>query len=252
MTQKLEMLVKEDNQKYLKHLEGTGLRYLAPPFGPHYYHEVGRVTRDFGYGVPTGNETAPLIHGAYCGDNKDNLGYASVRRAMKERFLWVFNRNLWADKGRFVIHDRKAVGLLSRDLTIQTMDLLERKLEGGKEIKGVRFSEDGSVRFAPRGSYALGEMDAWKLAEDGGMIADYGIEGAKLMAEAASSLPNKPRIFGSDIQEGQCAQLQSGLSTVSQAVGRLRFVGNEVQMWMEGPAFQLGNTGYAFGILKAR
>ncbi|HLC31562.1 MAG TPA: hypothetical protein VJK51_02760 [Candidatus Nanoarchaeia archaeon] len=60
----------------------------------------------------------------------------------------------------YVIQDINADGR-SKSFAIED---LEKRLKGGTELKetNVRFSEDGTVRFAPLGSFQLGEQ----LAED--------------------------------------------------------------------------------------
>mgnify|MGYP001581106510 CR=1 FL=1 len=191
------------------------------------YQRVGRSILSQGLAVPTGDLTAPLVHAAYCSALKDELGLRNVRQILQDEWLWVFNMNLWTDKGLFVSQDNEVIGRswpidvgYSQPLDVST---LERKLQGGKEFEGIRFSEDGSVRFAPNGSYSLGGMSAEKLAKNGFMIAQYGVEGAKLMAEASATFREQPEIFGFDIQEGEESNLR--VSALSWLDSRLRFTG---------------------------
>mgnify|MGYP001573188626 FL=1 len=104
-----------------------------------------------------------------------------------------------------------------------TVNELKQRLVGGKTSQGVEFSSDGEVAFAPRGSYAFGEMeDAGKLALDGAVIAQYGVEGAKLLAEASANLRNKPKTYGVDVKEGQ-KPVQT-VSALGERVGRLHVI----------------------------
>ena len=176
--------------------------YLSPAVGPNSYQGAGEQILKTGFVVPTGDLIAPLVREAYCGELKGQPEFTDVRDRVQHSWLWVFNINLWTENGIFSLHDLKAVGR-SMPLSVKT---LERKLEGGSDKNGVRFSEDGTLRFAPRGSYGFGEMSSEALAKDGAMIADYGVEGAKLLAEASATRKNKPKTYGSDIQECQAPQ----------------------------------------------
>ena len=196
------------------------MTYISPAVGPNSYQEVGKQIIAAGLMVPVGDYTAPLVRDAYCDASvNEEPEFVNIREVMRNRWLWVFNRNLWTDKGMFSMHDPKAIGR-SKPFNLRS---LERKLKGGKEVKDIRFSEDGTVRFAPKGSYTLGEIDAERLAQDGVMIARYGIEGAKLMAEAASTLRNKPITYGLDIAEDQNPELR--VSTLHEGDSRLHFIG---------------------------
>ena len=203
------------------------------------YRNVGAQILKSGDIVPVGDLTAPLVHEIYCGDSKDEPEFVAGKGILQNRFLYVYNKNLHAFEGLFSVKDRNAEGL-SKMLTVNE---LKQRLVGGKTSQCVEFSSDGEVAFAPRGSYAFGEMeDAGKLALDGAVIAQYGVEGAKLLAEASANLRNKPKTYGVDVKEGQ-----KPVQTVSALYvrdGRLLVIGI---YWID---YSVG--GYAFPVSAPR
>lgn len=169
---------------------GTGeIAYSLPSIGRDEYRVIGTRILSESASVPTGALIAPLVREIYCPANKYRLGFSVIRNQISGNGPWfVYNRNLFTREGMFSVDDVIAVGC-SQPLIVKTLD---QKLKGGTEQMSVRFSSDGTVRFAPKGSYICGEIDAENLASDGAVIAQYGVDGAKLMAEAASTLPHKP------------------------------------------------------------
>src|SRR3989344_2575546 len=164
--------------------------------------------------------------------------FQNVREIMRNRWLWIFNQNLWTDKGLYVIEDQKIKGL-SEKLTISN---LEKKLSGGTKIKGtnVRISKEGKIRFAPNDSdtYLLGEQTADQLKINDILIAQYLKEGAEKLGEIAAQFKNNSFVYGLDISEGQNPELR--VSAVDVSDDRLRVLCTD---------FSDGVRGYAFGIL---
>jgi len=114
---------------------------------------------------------------------------------------------------------------------------LERRLKPGVNTNGIRFSEDESIRFAPKGLYSLGDHTPDSLSKDGFIIASFGEEGAKKIAEASSKFNYNPRTYGIDISEGnkpikRVSALVDGLNG-----SRLRFNGNDFDSVRGGGAF---------------
>jgi hypothetical protein len=207
--------------------------YVNPVVGPGNYQSVGEKILQSGDRVPVGDEIAPLVREIYCGELKGEKEMTDGRNILqKNRWLWVFNQNLWTPEGLFVVQDRNAEGL-SRKLKVEN---LKQRLVGSSNHKGIEFSSDGEVRFAPKGSYTLGEISADEFEQDGFVIAQYGIEGAKLLAEASSTLPNRPITYGLEIKEGQ-NPVQS-VSALSGDGGRVRVLGD----------FDDVDYGYAFPV----
>ncbi|MBS3093979.1 hypothetical protein J4456_05370, partial [Candidatus Pacearchaeota archaeon] len=149
-----------------------------------------------------------MLHAAYCSEIKDEPEFQNVREIMRNRWLWIFNQNLWTDKGLYVIEDQKIKGL-SEKLTISN---LEKKLSGGTKIKGtnVRISKEGKIRFAPNDSdtYLLGEQTADQLKINDILIAQYLKEGAEKLGEIAAQFKNNSFVYGLDISEGQNPELR--------------------------------------------
>ena len=213
------------------------LVYVHPRVGPNTYIGVGSEILKQGLLVPTGDYTAPLVHSAYCDDEvKNEPEFESVRETMKNRWLWVFNRNLWTDKGVYVFQDLEAKGL-SEPLNLNE---LEKSLKGGREFNGIRFSEDGRVRFAPKELYVLGNHTPDSLSKDGFIIASFGKDGAEQIAEVSSKFKyNNPMTYGLDIEEEQNPEQRISALSEYLSDNRLRFNGND-----------LGDDwdGYAFGV----
>jgi len=211
------------------------LVYVHPRVGPNIYRAVGSEILKQGLLVPTGDYTAPLVHSAYCDDEvKNEPEFESVRETMKNRWLWVFNRNLWTDKGVYVFQDLEAKGL-SEPLNLNE---LEKSLKGGREFNGIRFSEDGIVRFAPKELYVLGEHTPGYLLRDGFIIASFGKDGAEKIGKVSSKFRYHPVIDGVDVQEGQNPEQRVSALDVDLIGNRLGFYGD----------FDDNRNDYAFGV----
>ena len=176
------------------------LGFPFPPIGPDIYRKTGSELLKRGVAPAVGDEVASLVHVAYCNQRMhDEPECETIQNNIQDAGIWIFNRNLWTDSGVYVIHDRKAVGT-SKKLS---MSQLEQMLKGGKEVQNVRFSKDGTIRFAPKGTYRLGEHTSDSLALDGFMIAMFGVEEAKKMSEVSERFKYQPEVFGIEIKEGK-------------------------------------------------
>jgi len=215
-------------------------------FGPGFYTSLRAQILNRGYDVPAGDEMASLLYSAYCPGLTSQPEFIEVRKRIHENFLWVYNKNLWTDKGVFVVKYLKSLGrnqfVLYEPFNIdyeKKVTELEKKIlkeNNAKEIKGIKFSEDGLVRFAPKGSYKLGEMSSQEFAKDGFIIASCGEQGAEKLGIVSSRFSNNPCIDGLDIKYGKSPE--SGISSVED-VCRLEFV---------GCSYNSRSFGYAFGI----
>ena len=172
------------------------------------------------------------MHAAFCSkDVTDEPEFKDVRETMRNRWFWVFNRNLWTGKGVYVSQDLEAIG---RSQTLNTADL-EKSLNGGKEINGIRFSKDKLVRFAPKESYKFGEHTPKSFAKDGFIIASCGVEGAEKLGEASTKFKfKKPYILGVETQ----AQEQRVSA----------FCEDDDGLDFGGGSFDYGDGGRAFGV----
>lgn len=192
---------------------GHEIAFVYPSAGPDTYRNVGKSILNQGQRIPTGDETASLLYATYCiPEFKDEHEFWNVKDIMRNRWLWVFNTNLWTAKGVYVLQDTKA------ERSPLVANQLEKKLKAGKEIGGVRFSIDGKVRFAPKETYQSGEQTPQTLAKDGFIIASFGKEGAEKLKEISLKIRVKPYVwcfktnrpvqgvsaFGSGVDRGLC------------------------------------------------
>ena len=202
-------------------VEDNELVYVLPAVGRGSYLSVGREILNSNLMVPTGELTAPFVRELYCGELRDKPQLVDARGIVRTRWLPVYQVNSHGFDGLFSVQDETVEGLAK----IMDRGALRQELDGGFEHRRVRFSKNGKVAFAPRGSYFFGEMTPDELAKDGAMIAQYGSEGARLLAEASASLPNHPISYGPNIKEGQDAVIR--ISTLGEDVGRLHFGGSD-------------------------
>lgn len=134
----------------------------------------------------------------------DEPEFDNVREIMKNLWLWIYNQNGWTDKGVYVVQDTEASGV-SKPLNYTN---LEKMLKGAEEIDGVRFSKDGSVRFAPKETYQLGDHTHESFAKDGFVRASVGIVGAEKITEVSKKFKYNPITLDYTIEEGQKPELR--------------------------------------------
>lgn len=171
--------------------------FAFPTFGPNTYNEVVKQVLDNKQKLPTGEQTAFMLDDVY------NSGVPSVKDSARAEFvrtnimyngwMWVPRVNVWTPKttktpGMYSVHDKEGNGLAK---TIDTNEL-EGRLSGGLTERGVRFSQDRSVAFAPLKTMNAGKHAKGTLAQDGAYIANYGIEGAEKLDNVAKRFPLKP------------------------------------------------------------
>ena len=195
--------------------------FASPSFGPNTYQGVGKEILSKNLKVPTGDYTASLLHPAYCNVQFSNEPeFKNIRDLMRNKWIWVFNQNLWIDKGVYVIQDLEAGG---RSEPLDT-NQLEKMLKNGNEVNGVRFSQCGRVRFAPKETYNLGEQTSQSLSEDGFVVASYNVDGAKKLGEVSSKFDYNPVTYGINVNEGN--QLELRVSALDGYYGRLHVCGD--------------------------
>ena len=185
--------------------ENKELTFVYPSFGPNHYRTVGKEILEKKYRIPTGDETASLLHSVYCiPEVNDEPEFQDIRNIMRNRWLWIFNRNLWTSRGVYVVQDTEAKG---RSETFEE-NQLEEILKGWEEIKGVRFSKDKKARFAPKETYVLRQQTSKRLSENGFVIASYGIEGAEKLEEVSDKFRVNPYLYGLDLKEDNKSELR--------------------------------------------
>ena len=234
---RLEKVWTPDAELLIPH-ENEYVNFAYPSIGPNTYLNVGKQILEKNLQIPTGEQTTSLLYTAYFDDSiKDEPEFENIRNIMKDRWLWIFNRNLWTDKGVYVLPDFKAEGS-SKNLNLNE---LEKMLNGGKDINGIRFSEDEKVRFAPKKLYTLGEHTPDSLSKDGFVIASFGKEGAEKIGEVSSKFRRNPRTFGIDIEERKDPIQRVSTIGGSLGVGGLRFYGVSLEDNWSGDAFGVDN-----------
>lgn len=162
---------------------------------------------------------------------------------MKNNGIWVYNRVLWAPQGVYIAQDPNAIGT-SEDLEIGPLETI---LADGTEIaNGIRFSNDKTVRFAPKATIKLGEQDSPTLARNGFLIASYDEEGAEQLAEASAKFRNNPYVYGIKVNEGEKPITRvSALDSIWGLGGRLDVGGSRLGLSRDGCSFGVSRTGEA-------
>ncbi|MBS3079857.1 hypothetical protein J4221_00125 [Candidatus Pacearchaeota archaeon] len=167
-----------------------------------FYREVGRGILEKGYKIPTGEEIASLIRSVY-------PPYTFIKDHVR---IWVFNRNLSTYNGVYVLQDQEANGTIfsgeyvssqahrqHKINLINKVNKLEKIVKNGEEIEGVRFSEDGRIRFAPRETYV--SKDKIPLSKNGFVIASFGLEGARKLEEASHNFKDGYEVGTLDLKD---------------------------------------------------
>jgi hypothetical protein len=213
-------IVKENQSKivscktelWVPHNDGEEVFY-SQPIGLFTHKGAGRQILKKGMNIPTGDEMASLVYSAYFSNNSDKPEFITIRNI---NGLWTFNRNLYTEKGVYVLQDSYAEGNI---IPLEEMDYLngmgyleriqvhindlEERLKDGREISGVRFSKDEKLRFAPKGSYLLGKkFSPNSYAKDGFSIASHGKEGAEKQGEVYAKKQVSPFNYGFEIKRG--------------------------------------------------
>src|SRR3989344_3068345 len=161
-----------------------------PAFGPKSYNAAVREALDNGQRLPTGKQTAFMLDEAYNSTNRyvQNSPEAQFVRGtiMRDGVLWVPNVNIWTpmsirSPGLYTVFDENGQGLVK----VYTTEELEDLLSKGSTERGVRFSQDRKVAFAPLNTIKAENHDKGTLAYDGAFIANHDVEGAEKLDQVA-------------------------------------------------------------------
>lgn len=216
--------------------EGKKITFAYPPVSSGIYQNVGREILKRNQRVPYGDYTASLVHVAYClPEVHDEPEFEDIRDIISNKWLWIYHKNGWTDEGVYVVQDTETQGR-GEPLNYKN---LEKMLKGAQEFDGVRFSEDGRIRFAPKDTYTLGDHTHESFAKDGFVRASVGIVGAEKLKEVSEKFNHNPRTWGCNIEEGQDPELR-----VSALGG---YEGG--RLILNGDYFGGGGSGHAFGVL---
>lgn len=203
---------------YSKH----NTRFVYPPFGPNTYKRVGeQIINKFGKNnfegvgktllnedllIPTGEQVADLLYEVYApNQDSENQKYNDeIKNILEKEGIWIFNRLDWISEGVYVTSDSEAKGY---DKEFNKNNL-EKNLRTAKKLQnGVRISLDENlnekVRFAPKESYKLwpSNLDSKIIENNGFMIANFGLKGAKKLEEISVNLNISTIILGYDLND---------------------------------------------------
>jgi len=238
---KLPRIERRETRIIVPHENGKAV-FIYPSQGPHTYQTFGKEIIARGLNVPTGEYNASLLHSAYCSVARDEPEFKELKDHMKRGgWLWTFNHNLWTSEGLYVVTDPRAEGL-GKDLSVTQ---LEKRLKGARELSwgGIRFSKDGSVRFAPEGSYDLGDQTPESLAKQGDVVANYLERGAEKLGEISESkyFVLGPKTWGVKVSKGEePVQKIASLTSIDD------------RLIVDGDSWDDYSNGYAFGVSKWR
>ena len=193
------------------------VQFVSHASGPDTYNVVMQDVAGRGLNLATGEENAFLLDAVYNSDDQDfkNSPEAEFVRnkVIRDNWLWVPNVNVWTPRniknpGVYVVFDEKGEGLSKR----RDINQLEEQLSGCSTERGVRFSKDRKVAFAPLNTISSGSHNKGTLAQDGAYIANYGVEGAERLDEVAKKFTFKPYSWIVDNDSNDQIQRLSALS----------------------------------------
>ena len=196
--------------------EGNYVTFVYSGEGPDSYRNALRRIFEKNLRPATGEETASLFYSIFCDEKFINKSESKkirglLRNSPTGNWLWVPNINLWTPEGVYVVYDEKGMG---QDYKLDVEEL-ESSLKNAKEIGGVKFSENGKIRFAPKNTYIVGQHSYYgndknhglysyeRFAENGFIIASYGLEGAKKLEEVTRKFQSDPCIWTIDVDRSE-------------------------------------------------
>ncbi len=178
----------EGNKLFVPHGKGE-IAFADAFFGPGSYHNIAKQIEDKGFVPPNGEQLASLIYSVYCQDNLTrDPEFGRVFHNSLEFPFWIFGTNVVTEKGIYILQtdERAARGLqisgnINKHAFAYHMGILESLVEHGKEVRGVKFSKDEKIRFAPKESYGPGPFYTRSdFEKDGFMTATFGEDSWKM------------------------------------------------------------------------
>lgn len=181
-------------------IPNVNAEFVFPAFGPANYNGVVKRVLASGQKLPTGRLSAFMLDEAYNSVNE------KVKQSPRTEFvkqniiyngwLWVPVVNVWTpisdrDPGMYAVFDENGEGITKERSIVELKDRLGSA--GGRIERGVRFSNDGKVAFAPRSTIKSGTHNKGTLAQDGAYIATYEVEGAEKLDKVANLFRFDPK-----------------------------------------------------------
>lgn len=213
------------------------ITFAYPSFGPGNYRAIGKQILEKTPGknlkVPIGDEIASLLYSVYCDSSvSEKPEFQDIQKELRSKWLWCFNINIFTEDGVYVIQDLEANGRAE----MVDLNVLESRLT--EEREGIKFSEDGLMRFAQKQTYKLGEHTPDSLAQDGFIKASYGFEGAKKLGEVSTKFNKNLITYGIKVGTGDSPEQRvSALGEVDCGLG-------------VGGGFD-GSWGHALGVFES-
>lgn len=175
-------IVRKMSEIWVRHGEGK-IAFAHPVIVGGSYDDCKRKIVKRGLEIPTAEQTISFIHSLakyYKHDNSPEID--DFRKILYDEGVLIFNRNYWTPEGVYVLQDQ--------DLETKrpSKEDLEEMLKDGEEISRVRFSRDGRLRFAPSSSFKLEYQNPKTILNNGFIIASFGLEGTKKLAETSTNL----------------------------------------------------------------
>ncbi len=174
-----------------------GTVFAFPAFGPENYDTVVKQVLAKRQRLPTGEQSAFMLYEACCSSDKTVIHNSRTKfirgNIMCNSRLLVPQVNVWTPKdiknpGMYSVFDEEGEGLTRT----YTLEELKDKLSGGQIERGVRFSQDRRVAFAPLNTIKSENYEKGRLSQDGAFIAVYGIKGAEKLDEVAKAFARQP------------------------------------------------------------
>ena len=211
--------------------------FAYPLFGPSNYYDNRKKILEYDLKIPSGDQIASLLYSAYCSELRDEKGFKDIKEIMKAHSLTnVYSKNLWTSDGVYVYREE----IEEETDRLNIVSYLEDKLIGGIKLpKGIIFSRHEKIRFAPRDSYKLEFNSSDELQENGFIIANYGVDGAKKLAKISEKSSIKLFVDGLKINHGE---------DYWRCVSNIRI--RNGSLYINGEMDVVGRVGYSIGILK--
>jgi len=137
---------------------------------PQNIHSYNSAKTICGNRIPSSAQVVSLCNSLLGKPNNSSEEISNTRRLLTAPgvYAWLFTINLWTPEGVYVVDD----SVLTKDKVVNLdRTELENRLSGGEIFKGVIFSQDGVVRFAPKESYNLGYVAQESIGSNGFITA---------------------------------------------------------------------------------
>ncbi len=170
-------------------IEIDGRVYTAEPQGPGNFLKLKKANYGEGFVQATLGGQSMIYSRTIL--NSEAQGAQKIMHTGRAYWLLGDTAVIWTSEG-LIAQDKPE---LREGRIYMVPEALMSQLDG-KQIRDVRFSDEGKVRFTPYG-FKVGEQKPSDFAKNAGLITLLGDEEeAELMAEASAKFRNKPFLGG--------------------------------------------------------